>query len=55
MLPAPLSLSLSLTPRCSYNVVALDFLGHGDSPAPNEPRLYTADEVGINSEESISI
>ena len=27
------------------NIVAFDFLGHGDSPRPNQPELYTADEV----------
>ena len=27
------------------NVVAFDFLGHGDSPSPNQPELYTIDEV----------
>lgn len=27
------------------DVVAIDFLGHGDSPAPNNPQMYTADEV----------
>lgn len=26
------------------DVVAFDFLGHGDSPAPNAPALYTANE-----------
>ena len=29
----------------SADVVAFDFLGHGDSPAPNVPALYTANEV----------
>ena len=29
----------------SADVVAFDFLGHGDSPAPNTPALYTANEV----------
>ena len=29
------------------NIVAFDFLGHGDSPRPNQPELYTADEVSI--------
>lgn len=33
------------------NVVALDFLGHGDSPKPDRPDLYTADEVSIKSVE----
>lgn len=28
----------------SSTIVAIDFLGHGDSPAPNNPELYTADE-----------
>ena len=27
------------------DIVAVDYLGHGDSPSPNEPNLYTADEV----------
>ena len=31
----------------SYNVVALDFLGHGGSPSPNQPRLYTVNEVDL--------
>ena len=30
------------------NIVAFDFLGHGDSPRPNQPELYTADEVWKN-------
>lgn len=32
---------------CRINVVAFDFLGHGDSPRPNQPELYTADEVFV--------
>ncbi|KAL5466929.1 hypothetical protein EMCRGX_G031092 [Ephydatia muelleri] len=28
----------------NMTIVAVDFLGHGDSPAPNRPELYTADE-----------
>lgn len=32
---------------CRINIVAFDFLGHGDSPRPNQPELYTADEVSI--------
>jgi pimeloyl-ACP methyl ester carboxylesterase len=27
-----------------YNVVALDFLGHGGSASPNDPQLYTVNE-----------
>lgn len=27
------------------NIVAFDFLGHGDSPKPDQPDLYTANEV----------
>ena len=27
------------------NVVAFDFLGHGESPHPHQPDLYTANEV----------
>ena len=30
------------------DIIALDFLGHGDSPRPNQPELYTADEVRIH-------
>ena len=30
---------------CSMNVVAFDFLGHGDSPRIHNSALYTADEV----------
>ena len=29
------------------NVVAFDFLGHGDSPSPNQPELYTIDQVCV--------
>ena len=29
------------------NIVAVDFLGHGDSKAPNQPNLYT-EEVSLN-------
>lgn len=35
--------------RDSYNVVALDFLGHGESPSPHQPALYTVDEVVIDT------
>lgn len=36
-----------ITSLFSYrvDVVAVDLLGHGDSPAPNQSNLYTADEV----------
>ena len=27
------------------NVVAFDFLGHGESPRPHQSELYTANEV----------
>lgn len=31
----------------SVNIVAFDFLGHGESPRPNQPELYTAEEVSF--------
>ena len=37
----PFSLSLRV------NVVAFDFLGHGDSPSPDQPGLYTIDQVCV--------
>ena len=27
------------------NIVAFDFLGHGESPRPHQSELYTANEV----------
>ena len=30
------------------DIVAVDFLGHGDSKAPNQPNLYTEEEVSLN-------
>lgn len=38
------SLKMSL---CRLDVVAVDFLGHGDSKAPNQPELYTEEEVSL--------
>lgn len=32
---------------CRLDVVAVDFLGHGDSKAPNQPELYTEEEVSL--------
>ena len=31
------------------DVVAVDFLGHGDSKAPNQPNLYTEEEVSLSN------
>ena len=41
----PVRYTVFLCLSYSANVVSFDFLGHGDSPAPNNPELYTADEV----------
>ena len=35
----------ALPSRYRADVVAFDFLGHGDSPSPDQPNLYTEDEV----------
>ena len=37
---------------CRVNVVAFDFLGHGESPHINDPKLYTADQVSIHCNNS---
>ena len=42
---AAIHVQTTIIATCRVNVVAFDFLGHGESPHINDGSLYTADEV----------
>lgn len=37
------------------NIVAFDFLGHGESPRPHQPELYTVNEVTTSTKVNAAI